>query len=252
MDRVKSLNRLEFKYLLNRAQYYRLCQELGAYMVSDPHSNGQQSYKVTSLYYDTADYRAYQDKMDGLSLRRKIRVRAYGHAMVTPQTPCFVEIKQHFNHTISKKRVILPYAAGVELFEVGGNTPTAATPEDRAVIEEIQFLAHTMRLQPACVISYQRLAFNGTDYDPGLRVTFDTSLTCRSHDLTLLTSGHADNHYLLSPEWSVMEVKVNHRVPYWLMQLIGKYGCARRRVSKYCAALDTFLQLRQRQRIFIG
>lgn len=234
--RIKSINRFEFKYLLTYTQYQQLIQELPTFMQLDPHG-ANQSYPITSLYYDTAGYKAYWDKLEGLRFRRKIRIRAYGQQPLTPETPCFVEIKQHLNKTISKKRVILPYMAATRLCETGEEVASRSEAE-RAVIEEIQYLSHTWQLQPACVVSYDRLAFNGSDYDPSLRVTFDTNLKCRGHDLTLLSSSYPDNHYFLPPDLCIMEVKVNYRVPYWLIQLIGKYRCTRRRISKYCAALE--------------
>jgi hypothetical protein len=50
--------------------------------------------------------------------------------------------------------------------------------------------------------------------------------------------GYTENQYFLPPQQSVMEVKANDRVPYWLTQLIGNHRCTLRRVSKYCTALE--------------
>jgi hypothetical protein len=106
-----------------------------------------------------------------------------------------------------------------------------------------------LQLQPACVVSYDRMAFEGAAYDPGLRVTFDTNLKGRVHDLTLTSQGYADNQFFIPPEWCVMEVKVNYRVPYWLTELIGRYRCTLRRISKYCTALEQFKAILQRRQI---
>jgi hypothetical protein len=117
------------------------------------------------------------------------------------------------------------------------------------VIQEVQYLQNTLQLQPACVVSYDRLAFEGSEYDPGLRVTFDTNLKGRVHDLSLLSQGYAENHFFLPPEQCVMEIKVNYRVPYWLTELIGRYRCTLRRVSKYCTALEQAKVILNRQHI---
>jgi hypothetical protein len=93
------------------------------------------------------------------------------------------------------------------------------------------------------------VAFEGSEYDPGLRVTFDTHLKGRVHELTLLAQGCTENHYFVPPDWCILEIKVNYRVPYWLTELIGRHQCTLRRVSKYCTALEQSKVLLQRQRV---
>ncbi len=235
--KIRISDRFELKYLLNQAQYQPMAAELAQYMVADERGDAHGRYLITSIYYDTADYQAYWDKLEGHRFRRKVRVRVYGREQVTPETLCFAEIKQRINKTLQKKRVILPYAQAVTLCGAGAEI-SGADAADQAVIDEIRYLYHTLQLQPVCVVSYHRQAFEGGDVDPGLRVTFDTQLKCRAHDLTLLSQGYTDNQYFLPPQQCVLEVKVNNRAPYWLTELIAKYRCAFRRISKYCAALE--------------
>jgi hypothetical protein len=247
--RVRRSDRFELKYLLNRAQYQAMVAEVKEYLPFDRQAGEQGHYLLSSLYYDTFDYRAYWDKLEGHRFRRKVRLRVYGEQQVTPDTLCFVEIKQRINKTVQKKRVKLPYAVAVELCEKG-EPVEGASAADQAVIEEILYLYHTLQLQPACIVSYDRLAFEGSDYEPGLRVTFDTQLKCRVHDLSLLSQGYADNQYFLPPQQCIFEVKVNYRTPYWLTELIAKHGCPFRRISKYCTALEHAKFQRSRQQIF--
>lgn len=246
--RIRSFNRFEFKYLLTRSQYHRVIDDVSAYMSLDSHGCGQQGYTITSLYYDTAGYQAYWEKLEGQRLRRKLRIRVYGSQEVTPDMPCFAEIKQHVSKTISKKRVRLPYTDAASLCAGEGDL-SSSSAVDRAVIEEIEVMALTLQLRPACIISYHRLAFNGSEYEPGLRVTFDTNLKCRGHDLNLLSPDAGGNRYFLPPDLCIMEVKVNYRVPPWLSVLIGQHGCTRRRISKYCAALERSRMALPEQRI---
>ena len=107
--RIKEYSRHELKYLINWDQRELLTQALVNYMDLDTHGDDQGRYPITSLYYDTVDYKAYWDKIEGHKFRRKVRVRVYGDRLVTPETRCFVEIKQRINKTLQKKRVILPY-----------------------------------------------------------------------------------------------------------------------------------------------
>lgn len=247
--RIKEYSRHELKYLLNWQQYKILTKVLADYMAVDTHGDDQGRYTITSLYYDTDDYKAYWDKIEGHKFRRKVRLRVYGDQLVTSETRCFAEIKQRINKTLQKKRVILPYETAAVLCGAGEDVPQALSEMDRAVVSEIQYLQSTLQLQPACVVSYDRLAFEGSEYDPGLRVTFDTNLKGRIHDLSLLSQSYANSHYFIPPEWCVMEIKVNYRIPYWLTELIARHHCTLRRVSKYCTALEQCKEIIQRQRI---
>lgn len=245
--RIRYPDRYELKYVLDRGQFEQVVAALATHMKPDPHSEGGR-YLVTSLYYDTADYKAYWEKINGHRFRRKVRVRVYNTQMVSPDSLCFVEIKQRINKTVQKKRIALPYSSAAALCE-SGKDAYGATESDRIVIEEVLYLYNALRLQPACIVTYDRLAFDSSEYDPGLRVTFDTNLKCRTHDLTLLSQGYAQNHFFAPPQWCVMEVKVNNRVPYWLTGVLSRYRCTLRRVSKYCTALEQSKALLQNQRI---
>lgn len=246
--RIRHPDRFELKYLLSHDQYRAMAAELKNYMLLDQRGDAYGRYLITSLYFDTVDYRAYWDKVEGHRFRRKVRVRVYGRERVTPDTLCFAEIKQRINKTLQKKRAFLPYATAMALCEAG--EPVAGESEaDQAVIDEILYLRQTLQLQPACVVSYHRLAFEGSEHEPGLRVTFDSELKGRVHDLSLLSLGYAENQYFFPPDQYVLEVKANNRVPHWLTQLIGNHRCTLRRVSKYCTALEQAKLNLGRQRI---
>lgn len=249
--RIKYFNRYELKYVITWQQREQFLEILPNYLTPDSEGDDYGRYTITSLYYDTQDYKAYWDKLEGHKFRRKVRIRVYGNQKVTPDTLCFAEIKQRINKTLQKKRVYIPYGQAEALCSFG---ETVAGEEklsdtDKDTLSEIRYLQATLQLQPACVVSYDRQAFEGSEIDAGLRITFDTNLKGRAHDLTLLSTGYAQNQYFMPPEWCIMEIKVNYRVPYWLTEIIGKYRFTLRRVSKYCAALEQSKALLQTQRI---
>jgi hypothetical protein len=250
MVRLKEYSRFELKYVITEQQRQQLAEVLQEYMQPDEMGDEMGRYNITSLYYDTVDYKAYWDKIEGHKFRRKVRIRVYGNQTVTEETPCFVEIKQRINKTLQKKRAQMPYAAAIALCGAGQSVE-AASAYEQAVIEEIQYLYYTLQLQPACVVSYDRQAFNGSQYDPGLRVTFDVNLKGRTHDLSLLSVANADSKFFIPPGYCILEVKVNYRVPLWLTDIIAENRCTLRRVSKYCAALEQSKELLQTQQFFV-
>lgn len=237
MNRLKAIRRYELKYLLHREQAQAVMGALLPYVAPDAHAGDRKPYGITSLYYDTPDYKAYWDKIDGHRFRRKVRVRLYGDGPVTPVTPVFVEIKQRLDRALEKRRVQVAYqhAASLEHLE---DAFDCVTLDERRVLEEVAYLVTSLRLEPACVVSYRRVAFNGNELDPALRITFDSQLRGRVHDLSLASTGYAESRYFVPPEHCIMEVKINHRLPYWLMEILARHNCTLRRISKYCAALE--------------
>ncbi len=250
LAKLRNPDRFELKYLITYGQYEALAAQLQDFMRLDRQGDERGRYLITSLYYDSPDYKSYWNKMEGHRFRRKVRVRVYGDQPVSPETACFAEIKQRTNKTLQKKRVIMPYSAA-EVLCGQGQAITGATETDQRVIEEIGYLQRLLSLQPACVVAYHRLAFEGSEYDPGLRVTFDTQLKGRGHDLSLLSLGYTQNQYILPPDACILEVKANHRIPYWITQLIAQHRCTLRRISKYCTALETVQNQLLRQRTLI-
>ena len=68
--------RHEWKHELNTADLIVLRSRLRAVMESDPHAvDGK--YHIRSLYFDTPDDKALREKLDGVNLREKFRIRLY-------------------------------------------------------------------------------------------------------------------------------------------------------------------------------
>ena len=79
-------------------------------------------------------------------------------------------------------------------------------------------------------------ALMGTAYDAGLRVTFDTALTYHipPFQLHAMRSGLL----MLPANRVVMEIKVNDRIPTWLVNLIAEHNMHLQRISKYCTSIE--------------
>ena len=68
--------RHEWKHELNTADLLILRSRLRAVMESDPHAvDGK--YHIRSLYFDSPDDKALREKLDGVNLREKFRIRLY-------------------------------------------------------------------------------------------------------------------------------------------------------------------------------
>lgn len=232
---IRKFNRFELKYLLTLRQAGQFKSALRAYMTPDEHSNNDGRYALASLYFDSPDLRCYWEKEYGLRFRRKLRIRRYETGEpLTEDTPVFVEIKQRVDRVTQKRRAVLTYGDALRLC-LDRQLPEC-DPEDLPVIEEIHAFLWQYNLRPRSIVRYDRQAFIGSDYDIGLRVTFDSSLSFQAQHLYL----HEESSALamLPANQVVMEIKINEHMPIWLTELIAAQNLQMVRVSKYGRSIE--------------
>lgn len=233
---IRKFNRFELKYLISLKQAEELKQTLKRYMVPDLNGSGCGRYAIANLYYDSPDYRCYWEKENGIMFRRKLRIRHYEtQEMMTEESPVFVEIKQRVDRVVQKRRAVLTYGEALRL--CNDRQMPKCDPQDQEVVDEVFAFIWQYKLLPANIIRYKRQAFSGTIYDAGLRVTFDTDLTYQTHPLHL--HEHATEVPFLSANKTILEIKINERIPFWLTDLIAEHNLNVFRISKYCCSIES-------------
>jgi SPX domain protein involved in polyphosphate accumulation len=248
MARIKSFNRRELKFIIRTDQMQPFVDDIMPFLNRDSYTDKSDTYRITSLYYDTSQYMAYRQKIEGVKHRRKLRIRVYGEGLVKPEDECFVEIKERIDQSVRKRRIIIPYGDARSFCKTGELDPQYDNEADRPVIDEIAHLVKLLNLQPSCALRYDRQPFNGNPYyDPSLRITFDTNCRARIHDLDLETSTLEEMHFFLSPQLSILEIKADDRVPYWLVQKLHQHKFMLHKISKYCTALENLAAQFHRQ-----
>jgi len=237
----RRFNRFELKYVISVEHARRIMDDLADRAGVDPHGTDG-TYRLLSLYYDSPSRECFWAKVEGLKFRRKLRLRIYVPEDITSVKTGIVEIKQRINRTVQKRRLALPLADAEALCD--GEFPSCDLDAfDTQVASEVGYLVKAMHFAPACITAYRRRAFVGGEYDPGLRVTFDTDVRYRVHALKVNLD--ATNHLLLPPDVCIMEVKADERIPDWTTSLLSRHGCRIQRVSKYCAAIARVLEQSQ-------
>ncbi|MDM8554080.1 polyphosphate polymerase domain-containing protein [Desulfococcaceae bacterium HSG7] len=236
MGAIYSFNRYELKYIVNHRHVANLWDDMNGRLTNDPNAGPDGAYKISSLYYDSPDLLCYWEKVDGQKIRRKIRLRTYFDSNEQTGEKSFLEIKQRINRTVQKRRVDFELEDALDFMRTG---KSFADGVRSGVMDEIVYLRHTYQLTPTLIVSYKRKAFYGL-YDDGLRITLDYHVKCREEDLDL-THGEG-GHYILAPEWVVMEIKINDKMPLWLSLLLGRHNIASLRLSKYCRGVETAIR----------
>lgn len=225
----RSNNRFEIKYLIPHEDLPLILDECAAYLRPDPHCNDAWGYPVYSVYWDSADWAIFWEKVEGIKYRRKLRTRRYANS-----PGVFVEIKQRVDRTLQKRRTRLSARHVVAAF--GLQTGEEALETDDPVLSEALYLRHVYRLEPRMAVAYTRRAYF-SNYEADLRVTFDRRVQYLETHLDVVRPFEVGK-YVIDPRLLIMEIKYADRVPLWLCRLVRRHQLQLVRLSKYCCAVD--------------
>ena len=155
--------RHEWKHEINAADRLTLIARLSAVMKRDSHTiNGV--YKIRSLYFDTPGDTALREKIDGVNIREKFRIRLYNG-----DTEFIVlEKKSKINGLCSKESCRLTVEDAQRLVDGDINWLTS---DSRPLLVELYSKMSVQGLRPKTIVDYTRIPFV---FAPGnVRVTID-------------------------------------------------------------------------------
>ncbi|GEM_PF-3191022 len=216
---MKTTHRLEHKYRITYADYFRLKPLIAALMIHDVHGD-KEDYPVHSIYLDDVYHSGAADKAFGNQFHKKYRIRFYHDPHRRK-----LELKEKVGENSTK------YATAISepLFEAIMNQDLDVLNEhfDDPLIRRFTLDMLLHNLKPTCNIVYRREAYR----DPldNLRITFDHSLAVGSvtSDIT------SDNITLLPHSHLLIEVKYEHFIPKPIRQVLKQVTMTKLSVSKY-------------------
>jgi hypothetical protein len=236
--------RLEYKYLIPNSILPRLKKDVLPFLEYDTHINpsNQIDYTVRSIYFDNKKLDYYYEKVEGIKVRKKLRIRGYDYA--EGKNIIFLEIKKKHENFIFKNRSPLYYEDLKELFESGDIEKFVSEKykNEQSVPDGKRFFYHFINrsLKPVILVVYEREAYF-CKFDNRLRITFDKNLRYQSfpHISELYADDNLPGAIMGS---TILEIKFKHSMPMWLQNIIIKYGLSRKALSKYVICLDEFFQ----------
>lgn len=230
---IEIFTRREQKYLITKAQYAELVEQMSPYMRADQYGiDGK--YTVSSLYFESPDRKIYYETKNKLKFRQKLRLRVYDETDINGTA--FFEVKQKHKKVVNKRRMRIPLTEAYRYLSLPPSMPLDDfDTSNNQVLKEIHHFRNLFNLQPEMIVSYDRHAFHGL-YDDELRVTFDLNLRCRDDDLALENGPQGIN--FIDENLVVLEVKVNDSVPLWLTRILQDLNCEQRGASKFCTSLE--------------
>jgi SPX domain protein involved in polyphosphate accumulation len=233
---ITRFDRWELKFVVDAEQRRRLTDAVTQRLPFDANGDDQGRYPIVSLYYDNDALDLLLAGMRGIGSRRKLRLRVYGDEATQAGVSSFIEVKQRYLSRSSKRRIALSFDEGLALAS-GADLDRPVEAYDSLVIAEIHEMVRSLRLHPISLLRYERQALHGLGDEADLRLTFDSPVQARARDLLTPSSDPGFDLELLEPGYSVMEIKVDQAVPYWLSRLVAELGCTRRSFSKYQRAV---------------
>lgn len=233
---MQIFNRYEFKYpipqILERT-ITDLVNHQG--MEPDPRSIGLENntYPVTSLYFDSPRMEDYADKAGGFLSRKKIRVRIYAQKLTPSTSELWLERKDKYDMKISKRRIALDH----DLYDnlIGGKEKSlySRIKEKEVHAAAIFYPIFSENMKPAIIVRYERAPLISRRFSD-LRITFDSNIeACQSNDL-----GYTRFMVPVAQGKTIMEVKFTHLLPYWFHSLIEQFGLVRQTFSKYANGVE--------------
>ncbi len=229
--------RYELKYMLTLEQKNRILEAISPYMELDEYGRTT----IRNIYFDTPDYRLIRTSIEKPIYKEKLRIRSYEQA--THDSKVFVEIKKKYDHVVYKRRISLSENKAMRWL-CDGEKPTDLKKVQ--IANEINyFMDFYETLQPAVFLTYEREAFF-TKEKSDFRVTFDDTILCRQHDLSLTSPAYGEQ--LLDDDKVLMEIKCSGGIPLWMVDILSREQIYKTSFSKYGTAYRTiiFPQLKEK------
>jgi len=236
---------LELKYFLPERFLTHFLDRASPWTETDPflvhEGTGRVSYPVTSLYFDSYDLQAFDEKENGQLFRRKVRLRTYEETF-SEQVPSFLEIKRRLDAVVVKDRLTIPSGTLNDSVPMSGllrHLLQHADGDDR-IRNEAHMLTGWLNLQSTAIVRYQRYALVSRA-DPNVRVTIDMGLEGLWRpayilgELMLRSIGNVNATGMngISGCYGMLEIKCNRAVPGWFHRLVQDLELMRTAYSKY-------------------
>ncbi len=215
--------RHEIKYFISDAAHAQLSSLLSAVLHRDKHANSRGEYFIRSLYFDDASDSAYYQKLDGIEMRDKYRIRIYNCS----DQLIFLERKHKQGEFISKSSVRITRRLCDQLIEGRADGLHASQSQ---LLQDMYREMRTKLLKPAVIVDYTREAYTHPAED--IRITFDKKL-------------HSGlfNHNLFDPMLNgvsplesgkmILEVKFNRYLPEYIRGILSTVPSQCCAISKY-------------------
>ena len=225
--------RYEFKYFMSSKISDEIFNQSLNFMNIDNYAqfNKDNKYLVRSLYFDNDDYNNFFEKVDGIKLRKKFRLRSYDKQL-NSKIPIFLEMKGRVHDRIIKKRLLID-RNDLKYFEKLNNLEELYKKYNKnTLIKDFIYDVKKKRIKPKIMIDYNRRPLINK-FGLYFRLTFDSDLITSKSKHLFYNKDKSNFALQYKPGNSILEVKFERSIPAWFHRIIQSYNLNRRSISKF-------------------
>lgn len=214
--------RHEYKHIINYGDYLVLRGRLRGALAPDAYAGPTGEYHVRSLYFDTPEDTALREKIDGVNIREKYRIRCYNG------DPSFLRLEKKRKVSGLCYKQSAPLAQAEVRSLLAGDYAWMTQSEDPLIVA----LYAQMRgrcLRPKTVVDYIREPF--VHPAGNVRITLDRDIRSGLHATDLLRENLPTVE--VSDRRVVLEVKYDAFIPQVVVDLLQIGSRSATAYSKY-------------------
>ncbi|MBQ7344478.1 MAG: polyphosphate polymerase domain-containing protein [Oscillospiraceae bacterium] len=213
--------RHEWKHEISHHDLIILRQRLRAVLQPDRHGV-EGKYFIRSLYFDNAADKALREKLDGVAIREKFRIRYYD------LDPTVIHLEKKSKHNGLGSKQTAPLTAQETQSIVDGDWDWMAQ-DHRPLVQELYRKIRSQGLRPKTIVDYTREAY--TFPAGNVRVTLDYDIRTGLGSTNLLDPNCPTIPAGDSP--IILEVKWDHFLPSLIRDIVQLESRHTSAFSKY-------------------
>jgi len=231
------ITRSEIKLRLTAAEAEDFLGEVKRHLPVYCYSPGRETTFVTTVYFDTEDFRFYSRASKFRDDNLKLRLKEYYYEVpegyeVFPE--CWIEVKRRLGESTSKHRfrvakvLVQRLFSGEDCFiEIYKSNRELAAEDVRKVFDTFLGVVRTYDLRPYSITNYRRRTFQEAG-DESLRVTIDDMIAYFRAPAVLYNGIVALTRGVLGEacgqqKHTVVEIKAARERPAWLNALLDRF-----------------------------
>lgn len=225
MSNEASSFRKEIKYMIPLQKALFIKDSLDRLLARDSYCT-EGAYSVRSLYFESVNNIDFTEKLSGVDIRKKVRIRIYNSSA----SVCKLEIKQKKGDWQCKESFTIS-AEDVEKISCGNYEALKNYFHNaKNSIKAYNIMAQG-RYKPAVLIEYDRFAYQYPLYHT--RITLDKNIRSSESNLNIFSS--RVNYVPILYEDVVLEIKHNGKLPGFISNTLERFNLTQSAYSKYCS-----------------
>jgi len=231
MQNFIKVKRQELKYYINYHEYLNIKNQLKQIMQRDQYQTKDAGYFIRSLYFDDINNAAITEKLAGIPIRSKYRLRIYKEK----QDLIKIERKTKNQYHVIKDTGIISKEQAKQICNKNYNVLLENKNKN---LNSIYFDMKQKYFRPVVIVDYIRDAYL-LKYNQ-IRITFDKEIKIIPNKSDIFNF-NLKTIPVFNPNIIILEIKYNHFLPEFVKKTLNLKNFVRSSISKYCTSRLSFV-----------